>query len=367
MGAPAASPAPAPSPSPSAPARDRFEASLRLQGSYDDNVLRTEPRGEGQYVGDATAALGYRHRWRRSWLSFGGHASAQRYSIARRLDRTDYGGEGTLALTLFRRTKLTLDQTYASSYTRDIPALASAGLVLPLVVANRAESTVQFERPFASRWRFDTDAQYERVDFPSRALSKGEEVTVFSSVHRRLRRHHWLTLGYEFAQGWSSGLDGARVHGILAGIKRQPPRGFRYVLLGGDAYLEGTHEHVPIGTAELSLNRRQDHVTVHYDRRVRHVFGLGRMAVTDLVSLDLSRNLTRHLSLGATGTMGIHNDPRDPGFRFRSDTYTGLLQWAVTSDLTAAAGFSHWRSTVGRGLVTPSNRGWFSMGYRVRF
>ena len=361
---PAAAQAPSASPSPLARGRDAFEVNLGLQASYDDNALRTVPAGGGQYIGDATAALGYRHQWKRSWLSLAGQAGAQRYSRIDGLNRIDYGGRGTLALTLFRRTKLTFNQAYTSSYTRDIPELAASGLGLPLVVANRIESTLRFERPLMTGWQFEADAKYERLDFPSRLLAQGEEVSLFPTLNHRLGRHHWLTFGYAFEQGRSQGLD-ERAHGVLAGVRRSPPKGLGYLFLAGDAYLEGSHRNVPIGTAELSVTRRKSALTARYDRRIRHAFGLDRQVVSDLVSLSLSRAVSRRLTVAANATLGVSDDPRDPAFRYRSDTYRGLVQWAVSRTVSAGAGFEHWRSTLGGGFVAPSNRGWLSLGCRL--
>jgi hypothetical protein len=335
-----------------------------LQASYDDNVLRTVAAGGGQYIGDATAGLGYRHQWNRSWLSLDGQAGAQRYSRIDGLNRIDYGGRGTLALTLFRRTKLTFNQGYTSSYTRDIPALAASGLGLPLVVANRVESTLRFERPLTTGWQLEADAKYERLDFPSRLLARGEEVALFPTLNRRLGRHHQLAVGYAFEQGWSQGLDD-RAHGVLAGVRRNPRRGLGYLFLAGDAYLESGHRNVPIGTAELSMTRRKSALTARYDRRIRHAFGLDRQVVSDLVSLSLSRAVSRHVTVAANATLGVNDDPRDPAFRYRSDTYRGLVQWAMSGVVSAGAGFEHWRSTLGGGFVAPSNRGWLSVGCRL--
>jgi Putative beta-barrel porin 2 len=362
-GSPAAAQAPAASPSPLARGRDAFELNLGLQASYDDNVLRTVPAGGGQYIGDATAGLGYRHQWKRSWLSLGGQAGAQRYSRIDGLSRIDYAGRGLLALTLSRRTKVTFGQGYTSSYTRDIPELAASGLGLPLVVANRVESTLRLERPLMPRWQLEADAKYERLDFPSRLLAGGAELAVAPTLNRRRGRHGWITLGYSFEQGWSEG-QSDRVHGVLAGLRRNPPRGLGYLVLAGDAYLERGGRNTPIGTAELSITRRQGTLVARYDRRVRHAFGLGRQVVTDLLSLNVSRGLSRRLTVAASGTIGVSNDPREPAFRHRSDTYRGLLQWAVSRAVSAGAGFEHWRSSLGGG-VAPSNRGWVSLGYRV--
>jgi len=361
---PAAAQPPSASPSPLPRGRDAFEVDVKVQASYDDNVLRTVRPGGGQYIGDATAGLGYRHQWKRSWLSLAGQAGAQRYSEIDGLNRIDYGGRGTLALTLFRRTKLTFNQGYTSSYTRDIPELAASGLGLPLVVANRLESTLRLERPLMTGWQLEADARYERLDFPSRLLARGEELALLSTLNHRLRRHHWLAFGYSFEQGWSQGVD-QRAHGLLAGVRRNPPKGLGYVLLAGGAYLGGSGRTVPIGTAELSLTRRKSALTARYDRTIRHAFGLDRQVVSDLGSFSLSRAVSRKVTVAANATLGAGRDPRDPAFRYRSDIYRGLVQWAVSRTVSADAGFEHWRSTVGGGLVAPSNRGWFSLGCRL--
>jgi hypothetical protein len=360
---PCAAQAPSASPSPSARNRSRFEFSLRVQGAYDDNVFRTAAEVDG-YIGDASAGLAYSRQSRRSSLQLEGQATAERYKEYGELSRIDYAGRGALNLTVFRRTTINLNQTYASSYTRDIPALANEGLVLPLVVANRAESTLQVGHPLSSRWRVDLDGRYERVFFPDQQLSNGEELTVFPSLQRRFGRSFSVAIGYAFQESRSGGLDD-QAHGVLGGIRRRPPKGVGYLLLGGAAYLPQTQTTIGIGTGELSFNRKKDRAAARYERGIKHAFGLGRQVISDLFSFSVSRDLARSLTLQGTGTIGINNDPADPDFRFRSDTYTGSLQWAVTAELSANAGFTHWRSTLGRGEVTPSNRGYVSLGYRV--
>jgi len=292
---PCAAQTPSASPSPSTRTRSRFEFSLRLQGAYDDNVFRTAAEVDG-YIGDASAGLSYSRQSRRSSVQLEGQATAERYREFGELSRIDYAGRGALNLTVFRKTTVNLNQTYASSYTRDIPALANEGLVLPLVVANRGESTLQVGHPLSSRWRVDLDGRYERVDFPSQQLSNGEELTVFPSLQRRFGRFFSAAMGYAFQESRSGGFTD-QAHGVLAGVRRRPPKGVGYLLLGGAAYLPETQATIGIGTGELSFNRKKDRAAARYERSIKHAFGLGRQVVSDLFSFSVSRDLARSLSL----------------------------------------------------------------------
>ena len=251
---------------------------------------------------------------------------------------------------------------YSSSYTSDTNALADNGLVLPLVVTNRAESTVRLER-LGSRWQPRFETRYERFDFPSGSVPNGEELVITPSLWRKLGRVHAIGVAYVFQQGWSEAPH-LRVHGALFGLGRRPAKGFGYRFEGGGAYLEdGTT--TAIGIAELSLSRRHTRLAARYERTVREGFGLGRLVFADVASLSISRDLARRLTFVARGTAGINTDPSDPAYRYRSDTYSGVLQWAVTRDLSADAGWSYWRSASGTEEPTPSSRGWVSLGYRL--
>jgi hypothetical protein len=343
--------------------KDKFEFSVRLQGARADEALRIPHAGDAEYVGDATAALRYRRGWKRSSFSLGAQAGAERYSRRSELGRLDYAGEGALDVGLSRRTTLALGQTYVSAYTRDIAALADSGLVLPLVVANRAESTGRLER-LGSHWQSTFEVRYRRVDFPSGDLASGSEVMVNPSLWRRLGRSHAVGVGYLFERGWARAFSGD-VHGGIMGVSRRAAKGLGYRLEAGGAYSQRSRKSMAIGAAELSLTRRKDRVSARYERGIQEAFGLSRQVLTDLFSLSVSRRIARPLSLGASGTFGINTDPADRTFRYRSDTYTGALQWAVTKDLSAGAGWSYWRSTFAKDVVTPSSRGWVSLGYRL--
>jgi hypothetical protein len=348
---------------PSPRRRDKFNLSLVVRGSRDSNPLFVQSTADPQFIGDAGAHLEYRQGWKRSVFSLGAQGSAQRYSDRSDLGHFDYGGQAAFDVRLSRRMSLSGSQTYVSAYTRDIPAFAEAGLVLPLVVAHRAESTVRLER-LGSRWQPTVEAHYGRADFPSGALEAGTELAITPSLWRKLGRVHALGAAYVFERASRGAFDGD-VHGGLVGITRQKAKGLGYRLEAGAAYVPRTRKSTAIGIAELSLTRRKDRVAAHYGRGIQEAYGLSRQVFTDLVSLSLSREVVRRLSLAASGAVGINTDPADRTFRYRSDTYTGALQWAVTKDLSAGAGWSYWRSTFAKDVVTPSSRGWVSLGYRL--
>jgi hypothetical protein len=189
-------------------------------------------------------------------------------------------------------------------------------------------------------------------------------LVVTPSLWHKLGRAHSIGVEYVFERAWG-GAFGGDVHGGVVGVSRRPGKGWGYRVEAGGAYSQRSRKSTAIGAAELSLTRRKDRVAARYERGIQEAFGLSRQVLIDLVSLSISRRIARPLTLAASGTIGINTDPADPAFRYRSDTYTGALQWAVTKDLSAGAGWSYWRSTLGRDVATPSSRGWVSLGYRL--
>jgi len=348
------------------PPKNQFELSLQAQGSWDQNIFLTPADGGGQYLGDLTAGLGYLRRARRSSLTLGAQATAQGYAEQGTLNQVGYAAQGGLSLTPSRGTSFALNQTYVSAYTRDIARLGQAGLVLPLYVAQQAETTLSAERRLSSRWAAGLDGSYVRIHFPSGALIDGDELSILPSLRRTVGRHTAIVANYGIQQARATGV-GTRVQGATLGIMRRPPRGFGYVLTGGGAYLERSRALLAIGTTELSLTGRKANVVGRYERKIRQAFGYGREVATEMVALRVSRTLARPLTFSAGGTLAVNSDPGDPTFWFRSDTYSAGLQWALTSELSAAGTCTYWRNDNARTPPVSSTRFSMSLGYRMHW
>jgi hypothetical protein len=235
-----------------------------------------------------------------------------------------------------------------------------------LYVAQQAETTLSAERRLSDRWTAALDGGYVRIHFPSGALIDGDELSILPSLRRSVGRHTAIMLNYGVQQARATGV-GTRVQGATVGLTRRPLRGFGYVLTGGGAYLERSRDVLAIGTAELSLTGRKESLVGHYERKIRQAFGYGREVATELVSLRISRTLARPLTFSADGTLAVNSDPGDPTFWFRSDTYSAGLQWALTSDLSAAGACTYWRNDNARTPPVHSTRFSMSLGYRMRW
>jgi hypothetical protein len=344
--------------------KDHLELFVSAEASTDDNVLQTETPPDRAYLGDVSARLEYRHRWRRSWFRLSGHGDFQAFAGRDDLSRIAYGGEGFLALAPSRNTSVTARQIFESSYARDLRALVDAGVALPFEIANLAESDVRVERKLSPRWSADLEATYRHLDFPSGRLVDGDEFVVSPGLRRRLRRSRMLSFSYLYEEGRSAGL-GDHAHGVLAGISRSPSDGLAYDVRGGMAYLAAADTLTPIGGADVAVNRRKNRLGARYERRVQHALGLGRQVVTDLLGLTVSRTLHRRLAASAAGTFGLNTDPADPSFRYRSGTYSADLDLVLGADLGARAGCTHTRIDSQAYVAGPSTRCSISMGYRM--
>jgi hypothetical protein len=346
--------------------KDHFELFLSAQASTDDNVLQTEAGSGREYLGDLGARVQYRHRWTRSWFRLGAHGGAQRFADRSDLSRLRYGGEAYLAVSPSARTSLTAEQTFLSTYARDLQSLVESGVALPLEEANLAESRVVIERRLRGRWTVGAEGTFRHLEFPDRRLADGDELGMEVSARRRLRLSRVASFTYAYQHGWADGFEEGS-HAATAGLARRPARGFGYDLRAGAAYLAGPGRLTAAGGAEMSVTRRRGRVAARYDRRAHHALGLARQVISDVVGLDVSRRLSRRATVTAGGPVGFNSDPRDGEFRYRSDVFSADLDWALTRDLGARGGCSYTRIDSEAYEASPSTRCSVSLGYRMQW
>jgi hypothetical protein len=335
----------------------------RFQESWDTNPtfralgIGTEPGGA--FSEDARALLGFSHQRVRAGFSIWGEGGAQRYREPDD-DGLSYGGGLWAFYRPASRVTVSVTEILAYRYSRGLPALADAGLLLPLgrQAANTTAGSVAVR--VAERTTLTTDVRYDKVVFDTPGLVDGAQLVGSAQLVQRTGTSGEKSASYQYRRSFWPGRT-ANTHSLLGGWRRDVNPWLNIGLAAGvgtlqgqDAIGENALGVVPIGEARLLVNLRRTALGLRYSRAVDAAYGLGRDRVGDVFSADLTRTAGRQVALGAAAVWTRSRDPLDASFRYDTQRYGGDVRWTVGRGVILNAGYAYTRST-GAPLAIPTD------------
>jgi hypothetical protein len=129
------------------------------------------------------------------------------------------------------------------------------------------------------------------------------------------------------------------------------------VSLGGSywtAPVLGLSQYVLIASSSLRGQVGRTTFNAGYSRAPQQAFGIGTERIADVLSLSLSRTLTRSLSVSGRGIRTFGRDLVDPSFKFDTQALSLALQYRPTPQLSFGGGYG-WTRVALNGVVLDSH------------
>jgi hypothetical protein len=348
--------------------------SLRAQEQWDSNFRLTTPAVE-TFSERLGLTLTHAKRSPRGTLALSADGWGALYHAASGLN----GINGTAATSgtyeLGPRTTFRAGATGSSVYAPESQALAAEGLILPLSRSQSISGTMGVLQRLGTRTVLSTDVRYDRFafsraddeEFPDPASPQGGSLLVFATaLAPRLNQNDSLVLGYDFQRSETGGRH-AGTHGLSLGWSRIIGRRLAASASAGvsrfQLVTDSTKGWAFRSAAGLSAVFRRSALDAQYTRSIDQAFGFGRDRLSDIVSAGYTVRASRRVRLRAGGVMGLTRDPRDPSFRFVTQTATGALSYTLGRRIDLVTAYDFSRNDPEAGLAVSRHVFGVSLGY----
>jgi hypothetical protein len=302
-------------PTPATPSA--WTVGLFADEDWDSNVL-FRPDGDD----DTATRVGLRLRrdvtTPRTTASVEGNGSFVRYGTLSDLNRGAYGGNLSATYLLTRRTSVTVRDDAQSTYSHEVTALTSTGLLLPYVRtrSNAAELDTRYE--LDRRWTLAVGARHDLVDFDSSTLVDGSGLTGRAVLEHALSHTDTGLLSGEWQHGTARG-QGADIATSRLGW-RTDRHLWKLELAAGVMRVES------FGSTDASVTAAFDATLTHAlgagsvflraSRAADPGYGIGRTRTYDTVAFGATTAPGRRVAATLGGSWTRSHDPIDTTLLF---------------------------------------------------
>ncbi len=340
-----------------------WDFSLHVQESWYSNrdFTTTSPSVSNTRAG---AGLAYTRNGPLSQFALSADAAYSFDNRQQGRNRINYSGGLDWTKQLGPRTSLRFREAASQSYTQSTPVLAEVGLVYPYTLIRTNNTSLSLSQQLSTRTSISLGGRYDRVDFPDAALSgaffgqvSGQQVTGSFDLSQVVSERDQLGLSYAYrwsdtrgpvfhdnslSASWSRRLGQTTSGGVSIGANywTAPSLGLSQYML----------------VASVSLRKQVGRTTyaVAYSRTPQQVFGVGSERLADILSFNLSRTLTRSLSLSGRGVRTWGRDLVDPSFKYDTQALSLGLQYRPRPQLSFGGGYG-WTRVRLNGVVLDSH------------
>ena len=346
--------------------------SLSAQEQWDSNFRLTTPEVE-TFSERLGVTLTHAKRSPRGTLALSANGWGAIYHAASGLN----GINGTAATSgtyeLSPRTTFRGGASGSSVYAPESQALAAEGLILPLSRSQSITGTMGLLQRLGTHTVLSTDVRYDRFAFSraddeeSPASPQGGSVLVLATaLAPRLNQNDSLVLGYDFQRSETGGRH-AGTHGLSLGWSRIIGRRLAASASAGvsryQLVTDSTKGWAFRSAAGLTAGFRRSALDAQYVRSIDQAFGFGRDRLSDIVSAGYTVRPGRKVRLRAAGVLGLTRDPRDPSFRFVTQTATGEMSYSLARRIDLVTAYDFRRSDPQAGPAVSRHTVGVSLGY----
>lgn len=279
-------------------------------------------------------------------------------------NRVNYSGGLSWNKRLGPRTSLQFREAVSQSYSQTAPILAEVGLVYPYTLIRTNSTSLSLSQQLSTRTSLSLGGRYQWVDFPDAALSSayfgqisGQQASGTVDLAQVVSEFDQLGLGYAYR--WSDTRGPVFHDNSLSAswTRRLGKTTSASVSLGGSywtAPVLGLSQYVLIASSSLRGQVGRTTFNAGYSRAPQQAFGIGSERIADVLSLSLSRTLTRSLSVSGRGIRTFGRDLVDPSFKFDTQALSLALQYRPTPQLSFGGGYG-WTRVALNGVVLDSH------------
>jgi hypothetical protein len=318
---------------------------ISLGGGWDSNA-RFESGGEHSANGYGQADVG--RTWTTPSWTFAADVSGggSVYRATTATNRYQFSGGLSASGALGTRTDLSVAGSGSVEYTDFLSDPATAGLALPLTLTRRVVGNATMQRRLGARTRLDLNADYGRYFFDSEELADGSGISGGAGLSRGVSDKTSLSFAYAYQANQYEGTGWSQVNRVSAGLSRTLSEHATLSMSGGvdGRSLEGLDTRwIASGSGTLAYKSSRTTWSLRFYRGVSPGPGLGTDRILNLFSLVLSSTPRPWLTLSATASHGINQDPLDPGSKYESDDVGVFVRFRLTRTLGLAPQVSYRR------------------------